>query len=226
MADLATKYYEHYCLGISLGRMEFFGEWFKRRLPGIYPSVQSAREWILEPIPVNPSEDIIKECRENIEKYFEHFKRARDMSAERAAALRTLHGAIRDRYRRYLKNLSSGQFKLMDETPKEIKNDIIEAIIAYKLGCFKASVGMARRALQSALSRKGVKAATLDKQINEAVKNGIIPKKDATVAHSTRKLGNWGLHPQEDGLDDLDDFDTKNVLEATCRIINNAYTED
>jgi len=108
--------------------------------------------------------------------------------------------------------------------PKEVLSDYIEAIKSFNVGAYKASVAMARRALQQALEDKGAtKRARLLEQIDELKSKGILDKATSSLAHGIRQFGNYGAHPQTDLLAQVTPDDTKLVINVLKKIIKQLY---
>lgn len=87
--------------------------------------------------------------------------------------------------------------------PNDILEDFREGVISLNNKCFKASVSMFRRALQSALLNLGAKP---DEDLIIQIKNiGSLTKDIKDWAHNIRIFGNWGAHPQDDNLKEVDE---------------------
>lgn len=85
--------------------------------------------------------------------------------------------------------------------PEDILVDFKEGIICLSNKCPKAAVAMFRRSLQSAMVNLGADSSMeLIDQI-KSVKNLTDDIKD--WAHNIRIFGNWGVHPQDDNLKDI-----------------------
>jgi hypothetical protein len=105
-----------------------------------------------------------------------------------------------------------------------LKENFDEAITDYIDGKYKSSVVMVRRTLQLALDEKRVpRGRNLAQQIENAKEAGIITDREVEAAHATRKLGNFGAHPSEDGLDDIDKNLTFTVLNTVSTILKKLY---
>jgi hypothetical protein len=87
--------------------------------------------------------------------------------------------------------------------PNDILEDFREGVISLNNKCFKASVSMFRRTLQSALLNLGAKP---DEDLIIQIKNiGSLTKDIKDWAHNIRIFGNWGAHPQDDNLKEVDE---------------------
>ncbi|ASJ16724.1 hypothetical protein A3L04_06380 [Thermococcus chitonophagus] len=110
--------------------------------------------------------------------------------------------------------------ELPKTTPEEVFHDYVEAIKAYNVGAYRASVAMARRALQQALIDKGAsKKKTLHQQIEELFERGLLDKATKSLADSVRYFGNYGAHPQDDMLAQVTKEDAKLVLDVLRKIL-------
>ncbi len=86
--------------------------------------------------------------------------------------------------------------------PVETLADFKEGVICLQSKCYRAAVAMFRRSLQNTLLNLGVdfKQDLIDQIAN--LKNLTPEIKD--WAHNIRIFGNWGVHPQNDNLKDID----------------------
>lgn len=92
--------------------------------------------------------------------------------------------------------------KFEETVPKIILDDFKEGLISLNNNCYKAAVSMFRRSLQSSLLDLGAKP---DEDLIIQIKdiNGLTQDiKD--WAHNIRIFGNWGAHPQDDNLKEVD----------------------
>jgi len=92
--------------------------------------------------------------------------------------------------------------KFEDIVPDDVLSDFKEGIISLSNKCFKAAIGMFRRSLQSAMIDLG--ADKKDDLIDQIKKLESITKDIKDWAHNIRIFGNWGVHPQDDKLKDID----------------------
>jgi len=108
--------------------------------------------------------------------------------------------------------------------PENVLHDYIEAIKAYDVGAYRATVAMARRALQQALIDKGApKDERLVDQINKLFERGILDKAIKSFADGIRHFGNYGAHPQEDGLDEIDKEMAQSVIFFLKQVLIRLY---
>ena len=93
--------------------------------------------------------------------------------------------------------------KFQETVPVEVLDDFEEGVISLHNQCNKASVSMFRRTLQSALLDLGADPKKeLINQINEMTN---LTQDIKDWAHNIRIFGNWGAHPQEDNLKEVNE---------------------
>jgi Domain of unknown function (DUF4145) len=108
--------------------------------------------------------------------------------------------------------------------PAGIAADFIEATKDFNIGSCKSSVVMARRTIQKmCLNLGATKGKKLHEQINELLVSGKLHPDLAAIATEIRFLGNDGAHPEDDGLDDVDTDDAKEILDFTSELIDDLY---
>lgn len=104
--------------------------------------------------------------------------------------------------------------KFEGPVPPLVLEDFKEGVICLYNKCFRASVAMFRRSLQSALLEHG---AEQTKDLIDQIKDApFLTKEIKDWSHSIRIFGNWGAHPQDDNLKDIDETtaeETKSFLE-------------
>lgn len=93
--------------------------------------------------------------------------------------------------------------KFKETVPEHVLEDFKEGVISLNNKCYKASVSMFRRSLQSALINLG--ASTDDDLIDQIKKMETLTKDIKDWAHNIRIFGNWGAHPQDDNLKDVNE---------------------
>ena len=110
--------------------------------------------------------------------------------------------------------------------PKQVINDYFECVKSFNVGAHRATVAMARRALQEALETKGAsKGSDLMNQITELNKIGVIDKATLSLAHGVRQFGNYGAHPSSDLLENVTSDDAKLVVDVLKRILKVLYAK-
>jgi hypothetical protein len=113
--------------------------------------------------------------------------------------------------------LEPGQ--LDEAIPYDIRQDFAEASNCFHIEAFKAGVTMCRRTIENCLKDKGATKSRLIDQIDEVVRDEQLK----TIAHSTRIIGNWGAHEQNDQLKNINIRTARGILELTWKIIDNLY---
>jgi hypothetical protein len=97
-------------------------------------------------------------------------------------------------------------------------------VSTFNINAYKASVAMARRALQQALEDKGAtKGSKLLDQINELEGKGLLSKPTSYFAHAVRAFGNYGAHPNDDLLAQITRDDAETALMAVKKILKELY---
>jgi hypothetical protein len=96
-----------------------------------------------------------------------------------------------------------------EHIPEDVLSDYQEALKCKSIGANKASCSMFRRALQNALVNLGADTKLdLIAQINSLSR---LPEDIKDWAHQIRIFGNWGAHPDEDKLKDVEPGDVDEV---------------
>lgn len=119
--------------------------------------------------------------------------------------------------------------KRHESIPEYIWIDYLEACKCYDVGAFKATVVMCRRMMQNVCLNRGAnkkdsegKRISLRNQIKEA-----FPEKEYSlsrkIAEEIKYLGDYGAHPQDDGIDNVKAEDSKEMLDFAYSILEIAY---
>jgi hypothetical protein len=107
--------------------------------------------------------------------------------------------------------------------PSGVADDYVEATLCLSVGAYKAAAAMCRRALQSAALDKGCKHAKLNAQLNELSQKGLLNPSLLKVAHQVRYFGNYGAHPDEDGLGDVTQKEADTIRDLTWQVLEDLY---
>ncbi len=111
--------------------------------------------------------------------------------------------------------------------PDGVASDVHEAIAAYNAYA-RAAVVMIRRALDRACREKGARGDKLWEQIRDLHQRvGFFDSARVALATATRLFGNFGAHPSDDLLDDLDDLtdeEAPRALDLGLHLINKMYS--
>jgi hypothetical protein len=116
-----------------------------------------------------------------------------------------------------------------ESIPDNIWQDYLEACKCNDADAFKATVVMCRRMMQNVCLYQGAKNKdsngkwiSLKNQIKEA-----FPDKDYSLIHTLadeiKYLGDYGAHPQDDGIDVVKKEDSKEMLDLAYSILEIAY---
>jgi hypothetical protein len=222
---LHRKELEHYRLGKALGTLEWIGNWFSDK-DDIVPYCKNIEQFIMKSFSTESHDKQIKYVVSQLNNFFIRNRervfagrvaQEAEMEARRLRECITTH--LRDEDDN-LRPIVTGFNRLSDR----LKENFDEAITDYIDGKYKSSVVMVRRTLQLALDEKRVpRGRNLAQQIENAKEAGIITDREVEAAHATRKLGNFGAHPSEDGLDDIDKNLTFTVLNTVSTILKKLY---
>lgn len=108
--------------------------------------------------------------------------------------------------------------------PTEIADDFKEAKRCFSVEAKKATVTMCRRVLQNTCISKGASPnAELVKQIDELESMRVINPSMKDVAHTIRKIANWGAHPQDDPLKEVTLEDASELLKFTFEFLDEVF---
>ncbi len=110
--------------------------------------------------------------------------------------------------------------------PKDIGDDFEEANMCFTIGAKKATVTMCRRVLQTTCVSKGADPQKdLVQQIDELESMRVIKPSMKEMAHTIRKIGNWGAHPQSDPLKDVTLDDAGDILKFTSEFLDEVFIQ-
>ncbi len=82
---------------------------------------------------------------------------------------------------------------------------------------------MCRRALQASCVELKAKDAKLQDQIDELASKGVITESLKQMAHEVRLTGNDGAHPGKDGLNDVSEPDSRDMIEFTREFFHHVF---
>jgi hypothetical protein len=103
--------------------------------------------------------------------------------------------------------------------------DFEEAIKCFEMQAYRASAAMCRRALQSSVTDQRAPKGKLQDQIDGLHESS--PDRITTAikdwAHTIRIFGNWGAHPDDDGLKDVDEKLASEVIEFLSNFFQYVY---
>ncbi|MFH1173244.1 MAG: DUF4145 domain-containing protein, partial [bacterium] len=102
-----------------------------------------------------------------------------------------------------------------------ILEDFKEGVVCLHNKCSRAAVAMFRRSLQSALLEHGANPA---EDLIDQIKNaGFLTQDIKDWAHNIRIFGNWGAHPQDDNLKDVDEKTAEETQSFLEEFFNYVY---
>jgi len=119
--------------------------------------------------------------------------------------------------------------KKHESIPEHIWSDYLEGCKCFDVRAFKATVVMCRRMMQNVCQERGAKKKdakdrwiSLRNQIKKA-----FPERDYSLIHSIadkiKYFGDYGAHPQDDGIDKVNEDDAKTILDFANTILDIAY---
>ncbi len=117
------------------------------------------------------------------------------------------------------------RLSIPDAVPPGIKNEFVEAETCFEIGATRAAAGLFRSVLDKTLRASGYKTKreSLEKQIDEAAKDGVITESRKRKAHEEiRVLGNDVLH---DEWHPIPDEDVEAARHYTQRILEDFYDD-
>lgn len=113
------------------------------------------------------------------------------------------------------------------DVPDHIAEDASEAYVCFSVGAIKASVVMARRAVQAMAVNKGATPKkTLFAQIDELAEKEVITPSMKDVAHEIRLTGNEGAHVDAEPVEPLADLtsdEAEDVLAFMDTLLEHVY---
>lgn len=108
-----------------------------------------------------------------------------------------------------------------ESAPEDVVADYTEGLICLANGADKAAVAMFRRAIQNAMINLG---ADTKKDLIDQIKGvGSLTKDIQDWAQNIRIFGNWGAHPQNDNLKEIDHELALEVKDFVDQFINYVY---
>jgi len=108
--------------------------------------------------------------------------------------------------------------------PQPLRDDYREAGTCLGAGCPKASMVMARRALQRMLKEQGCDQKQLVDAIAHAVKSGVLRRAFHDLAEEVRHYGNLGAHPDDEQLENATTENAETLL-SFVRMLAHEYYE-
>ena len=109
--------------------------------------------------------------------------------------------------------------------PQGIHSDLLEAGVCLSARSAKAVVILCRRALEGAALKLSAKGKTLFHKIEDLYKRELIPRPLYDAATEIRVFGNYGAHPTNDLLADIDLDLAKEVLYFTREVLDDLFVK-
>lgn len=113
--------------------------------------------------------------------------------------------------------------KVDENVPQGIAADFSEALRCDWISAYKGCVVLCARAIQASAIALGAKKKKLTDQIDELFDMGKITESLKDFAHEIRVTRNLGAHPDKDGLDDVEDSDSKDIIQFTREYLHHIY---
>lgn len=117
-----------------------------------------------------------------------------------------------------------------DRVPAEVESEAVDVAADFKeaLRChwiksYRASVVMCRRAIQSSAIALKANGGRLIDQIDDLFKAGKITEPLKDFAHEVRLTGNDGAHPDKDGLNEVKEKDSADIIDFTREFLHHVY---
>jgi hypothetical protein len=114
--------------------------------------------------------------------------------------------------------------ELPENLPSEALKDMVEASKCIDVEASRAGATMVRRALEQVLIDKGAdRNKDLYEQIDELKNKKQLTAYETSLAHGIRYLGNFGAHPEDDQLKDVNLDDAKLAFQIVSKIMRQLY---
>lgn len=111
------------------------------------------------------------------------------------------------------------EIEIPETLPQNVIDDFGEALACSRVEAYKATVVMCRRGLENLVDELNVNGNYLAKKLEDLKNSGIILDSTYHLASGIRQFGNYGAHPQDDLLKDIDKNEATIVLNAAERIL-------
>lgn len=113
---------------------------------------------------------------------------------------------------------------ISSKIPKEVRSDLDEAMNCFGVDCYKASVVMCRRTLESAMDMIGISGNTLAEKLQGSFRKGLMDNATYNACSGIRLFGNYGAHPKNDLLKQVDEFEAELVLKISSRVLSEIFS--
>ena len=114
---------------------------------------------------------------------------------------------------------SKEQFIPPNNPPKDAAERFSEAKLCYFAQALRATAVMLRSSLELSLKEKGIAKGTLEEKIDDALAKTFISKREYTLAHATRLIGNDSIHEAEN----INLVEVESLFGAVTQITNKLF---
>ncbi len=111
------------------------------------------------------------------------------------------------------------EIEIPETLPQTVIDDFEEAIACSIVEAYKAVVVMCRRGLEGLADELNADGEYLSQQLEDLKDKGLIMETTYHMASGIRQFGNYGAHPQNDQLKDIDRNEAAMVLNASERLL-------
>lgn len=111
------------------------------------------------------------------------------------------------------------EIEIPETLPQNVIDDFEEAIACSIVEAYKAVVVMCRRGLESLADELNADGDYLAQKLEDLKDKGLIMETTHHLASGIRQFGNYGAHPQDDLLKDIDKSEATIVLNVAERIL-------
>jgi len=108
--------------------------------------------------------------------------------------------------------------------PEGVSTSLTEMVRAFNADAPRAAAVMLRRALECACVDKGATGRDLRTKI-AALGGKLLDEYELAQANGIRLLGNYGAHPDNDGLDELTEKDAKRAIDFGTHLLCRLYPQ-
>jgi len=108
-------------------------------------------------------------------------------------------------------------------TPRRVEEDIDEALRCLENDASKGCVVMCRRALEQIVDLEAAKGKWLAEKLKDLHDQKLISNLVYTMASTIKEFGNYGAHPKNDLLQQVDMKKAKDVARITLRLLEEVY---
>ena len=111
------------------------------------------------------------------------------------------------------------EIKIPKTLSQNVIDDFEEALACSRVEAYKATVAMCRRGLESLADELNANGGSLAQKLEDLKVKKIIAEPTYNLASGIRQFGNYGAHPQDDLLKDIDRNEATIVLNTFERVL-------